>query len=215
MLSNWRGKVDIDDIHKFIIITSVIFLISALFIPFIFIFIAQDILFHSRDHWYFGTPVSAYLLTGVGMLTLPVIAIVYSLLRMVRFTTVQRSGFIGLVLFFMIASGIPFYVLGIHSYYYFDDEGVHKNEITTTELTSFEWEEIGYFIPEVSEESNISSYEAYHFIDQNEVLMTIPYKHEFSHLRRTIIQKVESNGGKALERKTSEEWNEWIETRQP
>ncbi|AOM83001.1 hypothetical protein [Salisediminibacterium beveridgei] len=212
-MNQWLGKVDIDDIHKFMIITSIIFLVSALFFPFVFIFIVQDILFHSRDHWYFGTPVTAYLLAGAGMLTFPAVAIIYSLFRMIRSRMVQKSGIISLVLLVMIGAGIPFYILGVNSYFIFDDQGVHKNEATTTQITSFKWEEVQYFIPEIDGEAGTASYAAFHFVNQEEKLISIPYSTDFSHLRSLIIEEIENYGGEVHERMTTEEWNNWKETR--
>ena len=213
-MNKWLGKVDIDDVHKFMIITSIIFLVSALFFPFVFVFIAQDILFHSRDYWYFGTPVSAYLLAGAGMLTFPAVAILYSLFRMIGSGIVQRSGVISLVLLIMISAGVPFYILGVNSYFIFDDQGVHKNEAISTQLTSFKWNEIQYFIPEISEESGTATYDSFHFVNQEDEIISIPYDPDFSHVRSMILSELDNQSGEALERMTANEWDKWKETRQ-
>lgn len=207
------GKIDLDDIHKTLIVLSLVFGVSALFMPLVIIFIAQDLLFHSREHWYFGTPGEAYLIAGVGMLTVPAVTLLYFLLSKWKSAIVNSNWFISFVLLAVMITGIPFYHLGIHTYFFLDDDGVHQNELRDTSLYTLEWEDVAYFVPELRSDDGLGAYETYHFISRDQQIVSIPFNTDIIQLRSRFISLIEEGDGEILRPMSPEEFKEWKESR--
>lgn len=207
------GKIDLDDIHKTLIVLSLVFGVSALFMPLVLVFIAQDMLFHSREHWYFGTPSEAYLIAGVGMLSVPAVTLLYFLLIKWKSAIVNSTWFISFVLLAVVMTGIPFYYHGIHTYFFFDDEGIHQNEAKDTSLYTLPWEEVAYFVPELRSDDGPGAYETYHFISHDQQIVSIPFNTDINQFRSRFISLIEEGDGEILQPMSPGEFEEWKKSR--
>jgi hypothetical protein len=100
--------------------------------PFVFIFWLQDILYHSKSHWVFIAPSTAYISFFIGMLLIPISLTIHLILK-----SKAEWKWIGWVTGLVLACSIPFFALGVSTYYYLDDEGIHVNELMSLEETDY------------------------------------------------------------------------------
>ncbi|WP_280770989.1 hypothetical protein [Salipaludibacillus daqingensis] len=192
-----KWKIDPDDIHKGLIVISIIFTLSAFFIPIIVIYIMQDVLYFSRDHWFLEAPISAYIIFIVGMLIVPIMSILYFI---TSFILKKNHISINVGWLFLIASltFIPMSSLGVMNYYYLDEEGLHYNHLLATEETTYLWKDIAEIIPYVDEEDQYFSRLGIITEDGREVELSATF--ELLQYRSQVFQLVENHGGEITER---------------
>ncbi|MHC0036380.1 hypothetical protein [Pseudoneobacillus sp. C159] len=115
----------------------IILFFSSFIMPIVSIYWFQDFFYHSKSHWIFIAPSSAYIIFFIGMILLP-IAICLHLVIKSKFNWTWY-GWITCLLFFC---AIPFFYLGITNYYYLDEEGYHSNDLFSTQETVYRWDEM-------------------------------------------------------------------------
>jgi hypothetical protein len=113
----------------------VIFFLSSLFMPFVFIFWLQDLLYHSKSHWVFIAPSTSYICFFIGMLLIPIALTIHLILK-----SKSERKWIGWMTGLLLVCSIPFFALGVSTYYYLDDEGIHVNELMSLEETDYRWD---------------------------------------------------------------------------
>jgi hypothetical protein len=74
-------KIDSEKItYRLYGIIFILFL-SSLFMPFVFIFWLQDLLYHSKSHWVFIAPSTAYISFFIGMILIPTTLTIHLILN--------------------------------------------------------------------------------------------------------------------------------------
>jgi hypothetical protein len=115
----------------------IILFFNSFLMPFVIIFWIQDLLYHSKSHWLFNAPPSAYISFFIGMIIIPIALSIYLVIK-----SKLEWKWIGWVTWLLILCSVPFSLLGITNYYYYDDEGVHINEILSLEEKDYQWEKM-------------------------------------------------------------------------
>jgi hypothetical protein len=115
----------------------IILFISSFLLPFVIIFWLQDLLFHSKSHWLFTAPSSAYVSFFIGMLLIPTALSIHLFIK-----SKYAAKWIGWVTGLLMLASIPFWCLGVTDYYYFDDEGIYYNKLLSLEETEYRWDDM-------------------------------------------------------------------------
>ncbi|MBU9720798.1 MULTISPECIES: hypothetical protein [Bacillaceae] len=169
---------DTEKLTTITIVTAIIIIISCVFLPVVMIYIMQDVLFFSRSNWFLSAPTSAYFMFGFGMLWIPIILTALVITKMVLEKSGKQFKLTWLFSLLMLVF-IPIMGLGIYNYYYFDDDGIHYNHLSTYSETSYYWNEIQEIQPiEVENNNGTTSIHEYIFITENGDEITIPYHND-------------------------------------
>jgi hypothetical protein len=166
-----------------------ILFLSSLFMPFVFIFWLQDLLYHSNSHWTFIAPSSAYLSFFIGMLLIPIALTIHLIIR--SKTNIRWIGWITGLLF---VCSIPFFALGVSTYYYLDNDGIHMNELMSLEEIDYRWETMKELKEVWVLDNGVSRLDEYILIteDDSEVDLTASFKEH--HVKMKTYQTLEEHG---------------------
>ncbi|WP_210365408.1 hypothetical protein [Bacillus sp. REN3] len=170
---------------------SIIILLTSLFLPIICVFILQDIFYHSKSHWIFSTPASAYITFMIGMIWISVVLFFH-----IFMTSKYESSIIKWVSSFFILWSIPLFVLGVSNYYYVDERGIHYNYLGSINETAYEWNNFKEVKEIYSEKNGVSTIEEYEFITNDHEVIVLPFNLEFKEARKNILNILEENGVK-------------------
>ncbi|MBU9711220.1 hypothetical protein [Evansella tamaricis] len=182
---------DNEVIGSVIIVTSIVMILSAFFLPVVFLMVLQDIFFFSRSHWYFAAPPSAYFMFGAGMLWIPIILITFLSVKVWmenRDRVISNVWVYGLLLIL----SFPIFALSISNYYYFDDEGIHYSELFSFSEAEHSWDDIEKVIRVTNSEGGVSSVEEYIFILESGEELDVPFdttKHEVRQIISRVIRE--------------------------
>lgn len=121
-----------------LLVTAIILIISSLFMPLVFVYFIQDYLYLSADKWFYITPPSAYIIFMIGMLWIAVVLFVH-----LFFQWKFEWRYFKWITLLLILGSIPFFMFGVSTYYYLDDQGIHFNdEKKFNRIDSYYWEDI-------------------------------------------------------------------------
>ncbi|MYL34414.1 hypothetical protein GLW08_12840 [Pontibacillus yanchengensis] len=171
--------------------------ISSFILPFVFIIIFQDILFFSESQWFFNAPFLSYVLLIGGMMLLAILLSVDEFIKSKRNDRDLKTG--PWMVFLSVALSSLCFVLGIFHYYYFDDEGLHFNQVTSLQELDVQWNEIDEVIQVTTRENNMEVYKEHIFITKDGLQLIIPHNYDFMMNRKKIITLAENNGARISE----------------
>jgi uncharacterized membrane protein len=163
---------------------------SSFFMPFVMIFLLQDFLYHSSSHWLFIAPGSAFLTFFIAMITIPIILAIY-----LHAKTKSDEKWIRWVTCLIILSTIPFFLLSISNYYYFDDKGIHYNYLMSLGETDYQWENMMELKEIWVLENGVSRLDDYLLVleDHTELRLSAAFNKDFN-LKNKVYHILENNG---------------------
>ncbi|TMW70093.1 hypothetical protein [Alteribacter natronophilus] len=173
-----------------LVVSSLILIISAAFLPVVAVMVIQDVLYFSRDHWIFIRPTAAYVTFGAGMVWMAAVLLstLFTKMWSDRRDQPYRLTFVHVVLFFI---AFPAFVFGVNHYTYLDDQGAHTNQLFASGEKMIEWTDVTEVYREVDAESNrILSYT---FSDGNETIH-LPFRVTDTELRSHVRNVVNHYG---------------------
>jgi hypothetical protein len=171
--------------QSFFLPTIITLFICSFFLPLFLIFILQDILFFSDEHWFFTAPPSAIYTFFIGLILIPISLTIY------RLTLKFGKKFMKWITLSMILLSLPLFFLSVTNYYYMDDEGIHLNKLMSIQVTSYNWDDI----KEVKEIYKMSMNEPtlveYEFIMKNNEMIKIPYRLDHRKISDNLINIID------------------------
>lgn len=177
-----------------LVISAIIVLLSSLFMPFVLVFLLQDIFYHSKAHWFFERPASAYILFMGGMLW---IAFILFLQLFVQWKFELK--FFKWVSAALILLSIPFFMYGVSNYYYFDEQGLHHNPAETfNQIDVYEWADFTAVREVYGQTNGVLNLEYYVFETKDKKDLTLPFNQGFAEYRNVILSKLEENKIKVI-----------------
>jgi hypothetical protein len=166
----------------------IILFISSLFMPFVFIFWLQDLLYHSKSHWIFLAPSSAYISFFIGVLLIPSALTIHLIIK-----SKSEQKWIGWLTGLLLVCSIPLFVLGVSNYYYLDDKGIHVNELMSLEETDYRWDTMRELKEVWVLDNGVSRLNEYIMIteDNTEIILSTAFREH--HIKIKTYQKLEQH----------------------
>jgi hypothetical protein len=184
-------KIDSEKItYRLYGIIFILFL-SSLFMPFVLIFWLQDLLYHSKSHWVFIAPSTAYISFFIGMILIPTTLTIHLIL-----ISKLKQKWIGWVTGLLLVCSIPFFALGVSTYYFLDDEGIHVNELMSLEETDYRWDTMKELKEVWVLDNGVSRLNEYIMITEDDTLINLSVAFREHHIKIKTYQMLEQHGVK-------------------
>jgi hypothetical protein len=168
-----------------------ILFLSSLFMPFVFIFWLQDLLYHSKSHWVFIAPSIAYISFFIGMILIPTTLTIHLILQ-----SKLKQKWIGWVTGLLLICSIPFFALGVSTYYFLDDEGIHVNELMSLEETDYRWDTMKELKEVWVLDNGVSRLNEYIMITEDDTELDVTAAFKEHHIKIKTYQMLEQHGVK-------------------
>lgn len=162
---------------------------SAIVLPFVLVFLLQDIFFHSKEHWFFNAPAMAYIVFGLGFLWILLVLSLYLWLRRWREKRNLRTP---AWMFMIIVCGcFIFFYLGVNHYYYFSEEGLYYSDLFVTQGQHYSWTDI-HEVHEVLEKSatGVQRFAETVYVTATGKEISIPFNSDYIQNRSKILSKL-------------------------
>lgn len=181
---------DSEKAHQYVFVIAIILFISSLFMPLVFVFFIQETLYHSKLHWFYEAPTSAYVTFGIGMVWIAIVLFGYLFVKW-KYDPRFSKSITGLLL----CISIPFFIFGVDNYHYLNDEGLHFNYLyTLNRVTTYEWKDFKE-VKEIYEKSSGTVYlKEYAFITKGNKVETLPFNIKLKENQNLILTKLAENG---------------------
>ncbi|MFD1020689.1 hypothetical protein [Thalassobacillus hwangdonensis] len=184
-----------DERRRQILLTiAIILFISSLLIPFVVVFLLQDLFFTDRSQWFFITPTTAYITFMAGMMW-PAIVIFIHLLIQTKYNFKSYKW----VSIALIPLSIPVLLFGLTNYYYFDDQGINYNHLTTTNQMTYEWDGFKEVEKIYSKEDGTTTLVEYRFLTKKDEEIFVPVNMDFRNYQSRILKYLEENKVKVID----------------
>jgi hypothetical protein len=184
-------KIDSEKItYRLYGIIFILFL-SSLFMPFVFIFWLQDLLYHSKSHWVFIPPSTAYISFFIGMILIPTTLTIHLILK-----SKLKQKWIGWMTGLLLICSIPFFALGVSTYYFLEDEGIHVNELMSLEETDYRWDTMKELKEVWVLDNGVSRLNEYIMITEDETELDVTAAFKEHHIKIKTYQMLEQHGVK-------------------
>jgi hypothetical protein len=129
------------DLSKFLIMTSLILILSCIFLPFVAIYTYQNIFISDGiNAWFFTTPNKNYYFFAGALIWFSIVIMIFLFYRnkmLLNDKKVRSSLFVLLAL-----PGVISIFLSLNHYFYLNDEGIHVNQFWGTGVESYNWEDV-------------------------------------------------------------------------
>lgn len=173
----------------YILITIIISLISCLFMPFVLVFLFQDLFFYSKEYWFFTAPSSAYFTFALGMIWISVVLSLYLMIKSVRENKGQKTK--NWIFIMALSICFLFFYQGINNYYYFSDDGLYYSDLFSFKGEHYFWNDYHQVKHVIYQSSaGFQSQRETIFITQNGKEISIPYNHDYKMYNSKIMEKL-------------------------
>lgn len=186
MLKKIRNS-DADTVMPYISTTAILLILTAFFLPGIFVMFIQDMLFYSREHWSFLRPSEAYVGFGAAMIWIAVVLLSFLFTKMYSERKNTMYKLAGLHVLLMAFAPLLF-ALSIYHYAYLDESGVTGNDFWTFAEEHIAWDDVEE-VTRLVDEGN-KAVLSYTFSD-GETSITVPYNSREYETRRAILSVVQ------------------------
>jgi hypothetical protein len=184
-------KIDSEKItYRLYGIIFILFL-SSLFMPFVFIFWLQDLLYHSKSHWVFIAPSTAYISFFIGMILIPTTLTIHLILN-----SKLKQKWIGWMTGLLLICSIPFFALGVSTYYFLEDEGIHVNELMSLEERDYRWDTMKELKEVWVLDNGVSRLNEYIMITEDDTELDVTAAFKEHHIKIKTYQMLEQHGVK-------------------
>lgn len=164
---------------------TIILYISSLFVPFVIVASFQSLVYFSRSHWFFTTPLSAYITFMAGMLFIAMILTIYLFLKQKWEGTKLK-----IITSLLVLISFPVFFLSLTNYYYLDDKGVHYNSLISLNEEEYSWDSVNtVHIVYKNHQGIVSNYQ-YHFEMKSGEIIKLPYDDKLSENIRQVEEKI-------------------------
>jgi hypothetical protein len=184
-------KIDSEKVTYWLYGFIFILFLSSLFMPFLFIFWLQDLLYHSNSHWTFIAPSTAYISFFIGMLLIP-IALTFHLIIQSK----SDKKWIGWLTGLLLICSIPFFTLGVSTYYYLDENGVHISKLMSLEETDYRWDTMKELKEVWVLDNGVSRLDEYIFITEDDLEINLTAAFKEHSIKMKTYQILEEHGVK-------------------
>lgn len=154
---------------------TIILYVSSLFVPFVVVAAYQSLVYYERTQWFFVTPFESYIAFMVGMLYIAVILTIFLI-----FKEKWNKKVFKWVLSILYLLSIPVFIFSSTTYYYFDDKGIHSNELTSLKEKEYKWEDLSSLHIVYRNHLGTTNYYQYKFKMKNGEIITIPFDNKLS-----------------------------------
>jgi hypothetical protein len=129
------------DLSKFLIILSLILILSCIFLPFVAIYTYQNIFISDGiEAWFFTTPNINYYFFAGALIWFSLVIWIFLFYRNNRLLNDKK---VSLSPFILLAfPGIFTILLSLNHYFYLNDDGIHVNQFWGVGVESYKWKEV-------------------------------------------------------------------------
>ncbi|WP_059172498.1 hypothetical protein [Bacillus sp. FJAT-27445] len=172
------------------VVWAIILLISSFFMPFIIVFLIHNSFFQNREQWLFVAPGQGYITFMAGMVWIALVMFMHLFIQY-RY----ELKFMKWITLVLLLFSIPVFMVGATNYYYFDDKGLHYNELKSFNHTdTYEWNSFKEVkqVHAVRTGDNAKYLESYEFITTSNKHFVVPYE-DFRGIESRVLEKLEKN----------------------
>ncbi|WP_053365120.1 hypothetical protein [Bacillus sp. FJAT-27245] len=172
-----------------IVVWAIILFICSSFMPFIIVFMIQSYFFKSPNQWLYIAPGEGYITFMAGMFWISIVMFLYVFIQ-----SKFHVKFIKWIALGLLTLSIPLFMFGSNHYYYFDETGLHYNELNSfNQTTTYDWASF----KEVKQvyanrpTNNARYLDHYEFIMPDNRRIVIPYDSDLRRSEKRILVKLE------------------------
>ncbi|RDU36073.1 hypothetical protein DRW41_15930 [Neobacillus piezotolerans] len=172
-----------------IVVWAIILFVSSSFIPFILVSIIHSSFFKNPNQWLFIAPGQGYVTFMAGMFWISFVLFLYVFIQYK-----YQMKFIRWIALALFSLSIPLFMFGSAHYYYFDENGLHYNELDSfNQTTVYDWSSF----KEVKQvyanrpTNNARYLDSYQFIMPDNRHIVVPYGSDLRRNEKRILVKLE------------------------
>ncbi|WP_456278637.1 hypothetical protein [Bacillus sp. AK128] len=128
------------DRSSFLVMLSIVLVLSCLIVPFVAIYTYQDMFINKVPSWFFATPkINYFIFAGalVWFALLIIAFLIYQNKQLMADKIVKLYPF-----YLLILPGLLVMFLSLHNYFYLNEEGIHSRGLTEFTETTYKWEDV-------------------------------------------------------------------------
>ncbi|WP_246942011.1 hypothetical protein [Bacillus pinisoli] len=128
------------DLSSFLIMTSIILVLSCLIVPFVAIYTYQDIFINNVPAWFFTTPKYNYFIFAGALTWFSILIILFVIYRNHVMMSDKKLRILPFLL--LAIPGCIVIVLSLNNYFYLNDEGIHTRSMADFSVKTYKWEDV-------------------------------------------------------------------------
>lgn len=175
-----------------IVAYNIILFISSFFIPFIIIYPIQEVVYVPESYWFFHTPQNAYFFMIAGLLSISIAIFIFVFLR--SRLEEYRKNVLRSLLGVSFIPGILVLFLSLNYYYYFNDNGIFKNDFLAINEKTFLWSEVKEAKKTIVTESGTTKPVDYKFTYKDGETIIFEFTRKITYNRAKIEYMLAKNG---------------------
>ncbi|WP_316570136.1 hypothetical protein [Neobacillus sp. YIM B06451] len=171
------------------VVWAIILFVCSSFMPFIIVSIIHSYLFKSPDQWLFIALGEGYITFMAGMFWVSIVMFLYVFIQYK-----YHVKFMKWIAFALFSISIPLFMFGSEHFYFFNENGLHYNDLNTfKQTTTYDWASM----KEVKQvyanraTNNARYLDNYVFIMPDNRHIVIPYDSELRRNEKRILVKLE------------------------